>query len=161
MNVIALPHRVRDKRIVLLAAKFGVEKPFTVFQAADLLGISPQAAYQILAYDPIADDVYRVSGINFDFWLLTQPPEKIALDHWQTRYVPILRRLGSKFNATQFASAASIPLPSANFLLSQFVKAGIVEATLIEGMVTYTLKQRRKVNFRRKVRVRGVVYQGY
>lgn len=158
MNVLALPHRVRDARIVALAAAFGATTPFSLEQATTVLGLSLKEAWSILFFEPLVDDVYRVSGNNGKFWLLPQDPAKAALDHWRARYLPVLRRLDVWFTADVFAKAASIPYPSANFLLSQFASAGIVESSIggEGGMLAYRLT----APLRRKVKINGLVYGG-
>lgn len=125
-DVIHLPHRVRDTRISALHREFRGEK-FSLARGADVLDLPIPEAWKVLFGEQPCDDYFRVAIDSPGFRLLPMPPEKAALREWRRRYLRILRSLPEEFHADQFAAKASIPYQSANYLLSQFVAAKLVE----------------------------------
>lgn len=155
-----LPVRVRDTRIVALHAAFGTER-FDVFQASSVLGLSLKEMWDLLFYEPLlADDLFRVAGDNGGFRLLATPPAKAALMEWRNRYLPILRGLPQPFGPQDFATAASIPFPTANFLLATFLKHGLVRQNFTGDAAQWRTKPRPRVIMQAE-RPRRVIYTGY
>ena len=157
-----LPIRIRDTRIMSLHAAFGTSR-FDVFAASEVLGLSYGATWDLLFHGPmLKDGAWKVAGDNGGFRLLAVAPEREALPDWKSKYLPIMRSLPQPFGVQTFADAASIPFVSSNFMLSLFLKHGIIEQHFNGDLITYRCKPKPKVIFGEDLRPRRrVIYTGY
>jgi hypothetical protein len=124
-----LPVRIRDVRITALEKAFG-RGAFSSFDAAAILDLPEPEVWRILFINDLADDCARVTRDNGKFTILPIPQEIPALESWRRRYLPVLRTLPQPFSASQFAIAASIPFPSANYLLGLFYAHRLIIQTM-------------------------------
>lgn len=156
-----LPVRVRDVRLVALQARYGTTNTFSAFDAAEVLGIPPGKVWELMFCKTLSDDVVRVNVENGAFRLHPVPPLKAALMTWRDRYLPIMRALPQPFGAHQFATAASIPYPTANYLLATFLQHDIVKQSFTGDSALWRAPPRRRVIMAATERPRRVIYVGY
>lgn len=146
----ALPDRDDDKRISRLHRRFERD-PFSVFDAADCLHITSNAAWSLLFHDPgLVDGRFRVINDGSRFRLVPIPAETAAILHFKAKYIPLIKSLGGdEFSADTFSKATGCPYASANFILSLLHKDGALEASVPNGLdpggVAYRLVKKRKV----------------
>lgn len=119
----ALPKRHTDPRLTRLYKKFGLNKTFSVAEAADCLHVTTDVAFRILMLDDgIADSRFRCSVNNGKLWLLAIDPFREAARAWGEQYLGVIRTLPVPFSASQFSQTTGIPYPAANTLLSILVR---------------------------------------
>jgi hypothetical protein len=118
-----------DLRIGRLRKAFG-KRVFTTHQAADVLKRSVAGTWALLFRDPgLADEASRVAMHDGDWWIVSRNPEEALAARVAEQYSRILRGQ-EDWSADEFAKAAGIPYPTANYLLSLMVRFGKAQAIL-------------------------------
>lgn len=141
-----LPPMRHDLRVQRLHKAFGRGRPFSTAEAARVLRLSPHDAFALLFHDPgLADDAFRIAHHHGDWWVLPRPPEqafaeRVLAENW------LVLREQTEWTAQEFATAANIPFPTSNYLLSLLVRFGKI--TKKPYADAYEMPRRRKITTR-------------
>jgi hypothetical protein len=146
MIPLSLPPLRHDLRIARLRKAFG-RRPFTTAQAAAVLRLQINDVFSLFFAEPgLEDDTARVAMHHADWWLVSRNPEAALAEQTMGEHWPILRER-DEWTAEEFAEAAGIPFPSANYLLSLMVRHGKIEMRAMHINV-FVMPRRRKVTIR-------------
>jgi hypothetical protein len=118
-----------DARIARLRRAYGT-RVFTTAEAATTLHLRLANAWTLLAHgDGLVDDGSRVTMNGEGWWIVRRNPEQVFAQRVADQYGSLLRRQ-QHWSAAEFADAAAIPYPTANYLLSLLVRFRKLDTTL-------------------------------
>jgi hypothetical protein len=130
-----LPKRHVDPRLTRLYRRFGLNKVFSVAEAANCLHTTTDVAFRVLMLgEGLSDSRFRTATNNGSLWLLAVDAFREAARAWGVQYAEVIRTLPVPFSASQFSNATGIPYPAANTLLSLLVRYGhLIHAETLLG----------------------------